>query len=287
MLSLIIIVLSVGAFFYLRKQWYEKSPNCQEAKVGALLGVPTFYICYCLTEVVRLFGGASRVFNRTGYQHLMSGTDAEWDANVFAFAFNNMDDSTRNEWAFTSMAENLSQFIALGVLVLGVLMIYKLFNPSAMPNFRFKTLAIISAIASVAPYGLMALGMQQGIIWGIFVFVLAVFGWTYYLYIKALERYAEIPQEEAGHNTSLSTQTPLTTQNETKQCPFCGETILAIAKKCKHCGEWLPEEEVKVELVVDCPICGEEIDATLAVCTYCNEPVPEGLETRPKSDIDQ
>jgi hypothetical protein len=24
-----------------------------------------------------------------------------------------------------------------------------------------------------------------------------------------------------------------------KQCPYCGEEILAIAKKCKHCGEFL------------------------------------------------
>jgi hypothetical protein len=26
---------------------------------------------------------------------------------------------------------------------------------------------------------------------------------------------------------------------ETRPCPFCGEPILAIAKKCKHCGEML------------------------------------------------
>ena len=26
---------------------------------------------------------------------------------------------------------------------------------------------------------------------------------------------------------------------ETKNCPFCGEEVLATAKKCKHCGEWL------------------------------------------------
>jgi len=26
---------------------------------------------------------------------------------------------------------------------------------------------------------------------------------------------------------------------EVKNCPYCGEEVLAVAKKCKHCGEWL------------------------------------------------
>lgn len=31
-------------------------------------------------------------------------------------------------------------------------------------------------------------------------------------------------------------------EQETKRCPFCGEEILAVAKKCKHCKEWLDED---------------------------------------------
>jgi hypothetical protein len=30
---------------------------------------------------------------------------------------------------------------------------------------------------------------------------------------------------------------------KTKACPFCWEKILEVAKKCKHCGEFLPEEK--------------------------------------------
>jgi len=26
---------------------------------------------------------------------------------------------------------------------------------------------------------------------------------------------------------------------DTKQCPYCNEKVLEVAKKCKHCGEWI------------------------------------------------
>ena len=29
--------------------------------------------------------------------------------------------------------------------------------------------------------------------------------------------------------------------SDTKECPFCGETIKTIAKKCRFCGEWLDD----------------------------------------------
>ena len=57
---------------------------------------------------------------------------------------------------------------------------------------------------------------------------------------------------------------------ETKKCPYCGEEILAVARKCKHCGEWLDRKEQKT-----CPVCGEQIDANASVCPHCKEPVKE------------
>ena len=51
------------------------------------------------------------------------------------------------------------------------------------------------------------------------------------------------------------------TPQQKKECPFCGEAILAKAIKCKHCGEFLDGRSTKSSIPQrigkKCPYCGE------------------------------
>lgn len=58
-----------------------------------------------------------------------------------------------------------------------------------------------------------------------------------------------------------------------KKCPFCGNEILGIAKKCKYCGQWLE---------IECPFCAETIPANTKICPHCNS----NLEDLKKKDND-
>ena len=48
--------------------------------------------------------------------------------------------------------------------------------------------------------------------------------------------------------------------SKTKRCPMCGEEILAIAKKCRFCGEYLEEQPKNID---------RGVYATLAIFLGC------------------
>ena len=73
--------------------------------------------------------------------------------------------------------------------------------------------------------------------------------------------------------------------DETKQCPYCGETININAKKCRFCGEWLNEETPEEPKTINCPYCGEEILSTDKKCKFCGELFQQNIDPIEKADV--
>ena len=79
-----------------------------------------------------------------------------------------------------------------------------------------------------------------------------------------------------------------------KKCPFCGEEILEVAIKCKHCGEWLnkPKESQEAEEggnYLYCKNCKEKISANAHMCPKCGDSDPfffeDIIKTRKNTNI--
>ncbi len=60
----------------------------------------------------------------------------------------------------------------------------------------------------------------------------------------------EVEKELTGRSVECSScgkPFTISAPEPTKRCPMCGEEILAVAKKCKHCGEYLDDSNQPVQ----------------------------------------
>ncbi len=62
-------------------------------------------------------------------------------------------------------------------------------------------------------------------------------------------------------------------EEDTKRCPYCGEEILATAKKCKHCGEWLDNSRIQacvIKKIADCQRISNIVWLIIAIIQICS-----------------
>jgi hypothetical protein len=101
---------------------------------------------------------------------------------------------------------------------------------------------------------------------------------------------------------------------ETKKCPFCDKTVLAVSNVCKHCGKLFDENQIVQEEIVGetpprvptevveevktptlkrmetkkCPACGKTVLAISGICKHCGHSFDEpDQEEKPETTIFQ
>lgn len=231
-------------------------------------------------------GKAEQIID-SSYDQNMLTNDPNWNAAVLSSAFNKFNEGDLQQIGMYSFLEGLAELVAIVVVVLTVMTLVKMFDPSILRSWKFKTMTGISCGACVVYWSSWAL------VWNYFFSEAAEYGydvskdkftllvlwivlvglyiWAFFYYKAKLAIFESVKiSPEVRPNTPISVGT-----NNTKACPYCGEEILAIAKKCKHCGEWLTKDSKPTSVkMIACPTCGEDVEEGTAICPHCKENIP-------------
>ena len=267
-LLLVIYAIAVTVIgFFFSHVFNKKYPNLS---AGWIMALPTLHI----VNGVGLFWVVMYVFLNGGY-----------GLALVPSAENKIRDGLGGHLIISFLA-------LLFVTITTVLLIYRGLNFTKTSYKKLKKSSIIATFIVVITT-LICLIFDIFASLGVFVFFLTSHGTIIalivYVQLKYNEQlqqmYATTDGETYEHTVyngvrnvskSLSSLIPtvsLSSKQDIKNCPYCGEKILAVAVKCKHCGEWLPKEQEVKKKLIPCSVCGEEIEEGTRICPYCNEEV--------------
>lgn len=175
----------------------------------------------------------------------------------------------------------ISLIVGLVVFIIAIFTIYRILKHKTKPFNNFPAIMRYCSIAftisfigfSYHFYEIEKFSSHFGVSYGgeiccLLLLVAIVWGLQY----KFNESAEWIIHDGTSSANDKNARTGISTSNSnTKQCPYCGETILAVAKKCRYCGEWIKEDTPKLQL--PCPICGELVDEGTELCPHCKESI--------------
>ena len=240
----VIAVMVIGFFF--SHIFNKKYPNLS---AGWIMALPTLHI----VNGVGLFLVVMYLVERIG--------------NTLAWA-----PSVENKIGDEIGGHLIISFLALlFVAITTVLLIYRGLNFTKTSYKKLKKSSIIATFIVVITT-LICLIFDIFASLEVFVFFLTSHGTIIALIVYVQLKYNEQLQQMYA-TTDGETNVSLSSKQDIKNCPYCGEKILAVAVKCKHCGEWLPKEQEVKKKLIPCPVCGEEIEEGTRICPYCNEEV--------------
>lgn len=255
---LILIIIAGGgwaAYHYLTTTFLQSSPASNKKEVNALFGWPMIQLVVALLAFFLLWA-----FLPENVDQLFISDFANW-AYRYDIPIETIDGM------FT-----MKKFFGYALIVSGGISVYlllTLFNRKvtfdkisiikniSCLNTVYTTYAawyilswlVVFILLDIFGEALYNFGASSLLVF-LIVVEIAFAAWLIYIAVKLQKLFNRslLPSDEVV--LSMSSK-----KEETKKCPYCGETILMTAKKCKHCGEWLKEEDMRSDITrVEAPV---------------------------------